>query len=155
MKYKLAELLCVILIIIFVAFSISTNAKTQKSAKEISTEITKQIDISELSERDNLFFSKTFGRSSDEFESIAYYSSDDVMNVSEILVIKLNDSSPSSEIYEQFEEYINSRYDTYAAYAPNQGDQLKNRILERKGNVIFMYIGDDEQAALDAFNRSF
>ncbi len=155
MKYKLAELLCVILIIIFVAFSISTKTKTKKSATEISAEIIKQIDISELSERDSLFFSKTFGCASNEFESIAYYSSDDVMNVSEILVIKLSDRSPSLEIYEQLEEYTSSRYDTYAAYAPDQGDQLKNRILERKGNVIFMYIGNDEQTALDAFNRSF
>lgn len=89
------------------------------------------------------------------FESVAYYSSDDVMNVSELLVVKLGDNSPSSEFYEQLEEYTSSRYDIYAAYAPKQGNQLKNRILEKKGNVIFMYIGDDEQAALDAFNRSF
>lgn len=155
MKYKIAELLCVVAVIVFIAFSLSLNSTTDKSAEEIGSEIAAQIDLSGLVERDGLFFKKTFGSSADEFDSIMYYSSDDVMNVSEMLVIKLDDASPSAEISEQIEEYVDSRYDTFAAYAPEQGEQLKNHVLKKKGNVIFMYIGNDEQAALDAFNSSF
>lgn len=58
MKYKLAELFCVISIILFIVFSISTNTKTEKSAKEISAEIIEQIGISELSERTLNFSTK-------------------------------------------------------------------------------------------------
>lgn len=154
MKYKIAELFCVVAVIVFIAFSLSLNSTTEKSAEEIGLEIAEQIDISGLAERDGLFFKKTFDRSADEFDSVMYYSSDDVMNVSEMLVIKLADASPSTEISEQIEEYVDSRYDTFAAYAPEQGKMLKNHVLKKKGNVIFMYIGSNEQAALDAFNSS-
>ena len=154
MKYKIAELLCVAAVIVFIVFSLSLNSATDKSAEEIGSEIAEQIDLSGLVERDGLFFKKTFGSSADEFDSIMYYSSDDVMNVSEMLVIKLADASPSTEISEQIEEYVDSRYDTFAAYAPEQGEMLKNHVLKKKGNVIFMYIGSNEQAALDAFNSS-
>ena len=153
MKIKIAELFCAVLAVIFIAFSLSLNAKTDKTAKDISSEITSQVDVSKLMERDSLFFKKTFDHNADEFEDIVYYSSDDVMNVSEMLIIKLNDSS--EDISEQLDEYINSRYDIFAAYAPEQGELLKNHILKKKGNVIFMYIGNNEQTALDAFNSAF
>ena len=154
MKYKIAEIICVAAAALFIFFTLSLNAETDKTAEEIGSEITEQIDVSDLLERDSQFFKKTFDRTADEFDGIVYYSSDNVMNVSEMLVIRLKDSS-DSDITDTLEKYINSRYDTYAAYAPDQGDMLKNRVLTKKGNVVFMYVGKNPDAASDAFNSSF
>lgn len=152
MKYKFAEIFCAVLAVLFIVFSLSLNAETDKTAAEIGNEIIEAIDASGLKERDSQFFKKTFNRAADEFDGIEYYSSDDVMNVSEMLVIKLKDSSDTSEITEIIEKYVNARYDIFAAYAPEQGEMLKNHIFKKKGNVIFMYIGKDADTALDAFN---
>lgn len=155
MKYRIAEILCVVLAVLFIAFSLSLNAETDKTAAEISDKIIETVDASGLAERDGQFFKKTFSHAADEFDGIAYYSSDDVMNVSEMLVIKLKDSSDASETTEFLDRYVSSRYDIFAAYAPEQGEMLKNHILKKKGNMIFMYIGKDSDAALDAFNGAF
>ena len=61
MKYKIAELLCVAAVIVFIAFSLSLNSTTDKSAEEIGSEIAEQIDLSGLAERDGLFFKKPSG----------------------------------------------------------------------------------------------
>lgn len=155
MKYIIAEILCVAAAVVFIVFSLSLNAKTDKTAVQIADSVKSAASVSELKERDNKFFKKTFDCSPDEFEEFSYYSSDDVMNVSEMLIIKLSDTSDSDGIMNKLDEYISSRYNIFAAYAPEQGEMLKNHILEKQGNVIFMYIGKDEQAAQDAFKEAF
>lgn len=154
MKYRIAELLCVAAAVVFIVFSLAINAETTKTAEEISVGITQKVDYSSLKKRDTKFFRKTFDISADEFDGIVYYSSDNVMDVSEILVIKLSGSSDSENTMKMLEKYVDSRYKIFAAYAPEQGEMLKNRILKKSGNVIFMYIGKDSEAAMDAFNKT-
>lgn len=151
MKYKIAEILCVIAAAVFIAFSLSMNAETDKTAELISKEITQEISDFELISRDGRFLKKTLDISPDEIEEFAYFSSDNIMDVSELLVIKLGESSDASEISEKLEKYIDSRYNIFAAYAPEQGELLKNNILKKSGNIILMYVGKDADGVQDTF----
>lgn len=154
MKYKFLEFFCVAAAALFIFFSVTSERGSEKNIEMIGESICSSVDLKGLSKRDNLFFKKTFDHSSDEFEGLIYYSADDVMDVREMLVVKLKDGSDASAFVSELETYISDRYNIYAAYAPEQGEYLKQHILKTNGNMLFLYVGPDAAKAQDAFSQS-
>ena len=153
MKYKLIEILCVACAVVFIVFSVLSQSGSKKSAPEIYEEMCERSDFTDgLSLRDNTDFKKAFSLSADDFESIVYYSSDDVMNVNELLIIKARDGSSIQDAAEKIKAHVSESYDIFSGYAPEQGELLKNYVLETNSNTLFFFVGGESEAAQDAFH---
>lgn len=154
MKNKIIEILCILFAGLFVFHAFSVNKKTEKTTEELKTEICRYIDINGLTERDNIFFRNTFNTDSEGVEGYFYFSSEDVMDVREILLIKFSDLADNRDIVDKIERYYQSRYEIFAGYAPEQGDLLKNRVVRTESGVLFVYVGADTDSAEDAFLKA-
>lgn len=155
MKYRLLEALCLILAVLFIAYSVSTQTGSKKTAVEIYDEMCTQEDFTkDIALQDNSNIKKTFGFSADDFESIIYYSSDDVMNVNELLIIKLKDGTNAQDFADIIENHNQEQYEIFSNYAPQQGEYLKNHILITNQNTIFYYVGGESEKAQDAFQNA-
>lgn len=153
MKYKLIEILCVACAVVFIVFSVLSQSGSKKSAPEIYKEMCEKTDFTDgLSLRDNTDFKKTFSLSADDFESVVYYSSDDVMNVNELLIIKARDGSSIQDATDKIKRHVSENYDIFSGYAPEQGELLKNYVLETNSNTLFFFVGGEREAAQDAFH---
>ena len=155
MKYKILEIFCVICAAVFIAFSVLSNTGSKKNADEIYKEMSAKAQLTEgLVLRDNSFFKKTFGVSADEFESVVYYSSDDVMNVNELLIIKFDNKESAENLEENIKKYVADNYEIFNGYAPEQSERLQNYVLEANTNTLFFFVGGNSEAAQDAFNNA-
>lgn len=155
MKYKIIEILCVVLAVLFIASGVTSQKGSKKSAEEIYNTMTETGNFTEdLELKDNSGLKKAFGFSADDFDSVIYYSSDDVMNVNELLIIKFSDSSSIQQAIQAIEKRNSESYDIFAAYAPEQGELLKNYVLTTNSNTLFFFVGGNYEAALDAFNAA-
>lgn len=155
MKYRIIEIFCVIFAAAFIAYSVFSNTGSKKSAEEIYGKMAEDSRFSRgLILRDNSFFKKTFGVSADEFESFVYYSSDDVMDVNELLIVKFDKNRAAQELKEKIENYVSENIEIFEGYAPEQGELLKNYILETNANTLFFFVGGESEAAQDAFNSA-
>lgn len=151
MNYKTIELLCIVCTLLFIVFYINSDTGSQKTADEIYSDMSSSFTEG-LELQDNSDFKRTFSLSADEFESVVYYSSDDVMNVGELMIIKLRDESSAEEIEESIESYVSENYEIFSGYAPEQGEMLKNYVLETNSNTLFFFVGGESEAAQDAFH---
>lgn len=154
MKNKITEIICVLLAALFIIYTFNNSSGTDRKVSDIKKDICDSINIKGITERNNSFFKKTFNVSPDEFEGYFYYSSEDVMDVRELLFIKLFDEYDAEELIKNINSYYDSKMDIFAGYAPEQGDLLKNKVFINEGNVLFIYVGNDTASAEDVLRKA-
>ncbi len=137
-KYFITEIICIVLTGIFILSSVSAKKTTNKTAEEITDELTVLFGDESLVARDSGFIRETFGIDTSAFLSVSYYSSDDIMNVNEIFV-GVTDAPLSAEVRSAFISYAEDKHSLFDGYAPEQAAYLDAYVLEENsGAVIFL-----------------
>lgn len=153
MKYRIIEISCLVVAVIFIIITVGSGKSTKLSAAEFGAQITEAAALSDNLERDGLFFKKTFGMAADSFDSIYYFSSDDIMNVDELLVVKFSNADASAELEAAIRTYGEDKYNTFAQYDQTAADKLSDRLLIKGDNIIVYYVGSNPDAVSDAANK--
>ena len=154
-KYQLYELICVAVLAVFVVLMLVFSAAgTRKTAQELTAPVTKLGESTALTERTALNASSVFGFDLSIAEGVLYYENEDIMNVSEILIVKLNDKSDAPALKEAVENRVKEQQELYKNYAPDQYSLLTNSIIEVKGNVLFYCTGTNAGEAYEAFKKA-
>ncbi len=151
----LTQLICVVLLVAFIAFSLSGEKDvTVKSAAEISEEITAVIDTENLISFDGIRLKDEFGFDGDSFESWVFIGSEDIMDVREILVIKPSEDADTEEIISAIEKRATEKYNTYKDYDPVASSILEARLIRESDGVIFYCAHEQAREGAEAFLKS-
>lgn len=154
-KYQLYELICVAVLAVFVTLMlVFSSAGTNKTVQELTSPVAKLGESAALTERTALNASSVFGFDLSIAEGVLYYENEDIMNVSEILIVKLNDRSDAPALKEAVENRVKEQQELYKNYAPDQYSLLTNSIVEVKGNVLFYCTGTNAGEAYEAFKKA-
>lgn len=148
------QLLCVILLGVFIAFSLNQEKEIIKSAPEIIQEVTESVSVEGLEEFDKARLSEQFGFSEEYIDSFAYYGSQDIMNVREILVLKLKEGTDGTALTEIIEKRAEDKYNTFKDYDAQAAALLESRVTENENGVIFFIVHENAQTGLEAFTKS-
>ncbi len=152
-KYIFVEILCIILTLVFVINSITPEKATHKTAKEITDEIAASAYDSTLKERDGLFIKEAFGFDLTEFLSYSYYSSDDIMNVTEVFVGIVNGSF-DEKIKAAFEKYQSEKYNLFNGYAPEQAALLDSFIYDEVSGAVVFIVAENAEDIYSAISEA-
>ncbi len=145
-KYFIVEILCVLLAVSYIVYSVSTTSVTTiKSAEEISSLLVTDMSTDDICERNINFITEKYGVSSSMFSSVVCFSSDDVMNVNELFIGVLTDES-NDEIIRSFEDYAEDRFNLYNGYAPEQAALIDNYVLDVSSGALIFCIDDNAEA---------
>ena len=98
--------------------------------------------------------SKTFGFDSDKEEGILYYNNDNIMDCSELLIIKLKNPDDASEFTELIKKRVENQMNLFKNYAPDQYSLLKSCIIETSSNVIFYCTSPKADEVYAAFKKA-
>lgn len=149
-----SQLVCVILLVVFIAFSLSGEKEVTKSATEIAEEITAVIDTENLIYFDEVRLKDEFGFDGDSFESWVFIGSEDVMDVREILVIKLTEGTDSQAITSVIEERAEEKYNTYKDYDPLASSILEARVTQVSNGIIYYSAHENAREGAEVFLKS-
>lgn len=149
-KYIFVEAICIVLTLLFVVSSVSKEKITTKTADEITGEIISLFCDDTLENRDSLFIKESFGIDTDIFSSVSYYSSDDVMNVSEIFVGVLKDNNQDS-MEELFIDYQTDKYNLFNGYAPEQAAWLSSFVYDEASGAVIFIVAENADEIYSAF----
>ena len=149
-KYTFIEISCVFLVIIYIFISVGNSGRTLKTSDEIFSEVVSVFNDDALMKRDIDFIKKTFEIDLSEFSSVSYYSTDDVMNVGELFVGVLSESS-TQDFSVIFEEYATDKFNLYDGYAPEQAAYLDDFVMVLRNGAILFCVGKNAQCVLNAF----
>ena len=152
-KHRVIEIICVVFLICFIFLISMEDAVSDKTVKEVAEAVSMEINIDELSSFKKNKVKKEFGIDLDGIDSFVYYASDSVMNVEELLVIKLKEGAKADSITEKIETRVKDKQVLFEGYAPEQSALLKNYVLSVSHGFIFYAVGKEATDALILFNE--
>ena len=153
--YRAIEVLLILLLIGFIVFLfISHTGGTKKRVKEIAAPVLQSADLSALSKKSAKDAAKTFGFDTEKEEGILYYANDNIMDCSELLIVKLKDEADAPAFREAVESRVRKQQDLFKNYAPDQYALLKQAMIEVDGNTLFYCTSKDANAIYEAFKKA-
>ncbi len=152
-KSGFGQLVCIILLAAFIGISFFGKEDTAKAAGEIAQAVTAQISTEGLEQFDEAKLLSQLGLDSEAFDSFAYYGSEDVMDVREILVIRGKENSDLAPTAEALAVKAEEKYNTYKDYDPVASALLEKRVIQVSRGAIIYIVHDDAPAGLEAFLR--
>lgn len=151
---KLSEFVSVVCLVAFIIFVSSEDKISEKNAAEIADSIVSAVSVEGLIQSDRNKFKKEFGFSDGDIESFVYYYSDSVMDVREILVVKLTENTRSDRLISTIESRLSDKKNLFESYAPQQSALLNAAILTSEGGFIFYAVGEQADVAFSQFKNS-
>ena len=153
--YPLLEILCVAALIAFITFLIlSRSGGTEKPVGDVASPVLATLEKGQMTEQSNADAAKAFGFDLSKAEGLVYYENEDIMDVSELLIVKLNDAEDAESFRTAVETYIANQKNLYKNYAPEQYALLEDSILDVSGNTLFYCTAKNADALYDAFRTA-
>lgn len=148
------QLVCVVLLAVFIFFSLSGEKEVTLSAGEIAESITSVMDTENLISFDEVRLEEEFGFKADSFDSFLYMGNEDIMDVREILIIKLKDGADEKAVISAIEKRAEEKYNTFRDYDAVAADILESRVTQSKNGFIFYCAHSDSRQGAQAFLKS-
>lgn len=149
------EVLCVAALIAFIVFlCLSRSGGTDKPLDEVAAPVLAQLKDGQMTERTNADAAKTFSIDLSKAESVVFYEDPDIMDVDELLLVKVKDPEDTEAFREAVETHIANQKNLYKNYAPEQYALLEDCVLETSGNLLFYCTSKDANALYDACRKA-
>ena len=142
-KHRIFEIICVVLLICFIFFISREEPYSDKSVRDVVDAVSAEINVEELKSYNKNKIQEEFDIEFQDIDSYAYYASDSVMNVEELLVIKLKEGAKADNITEKIEQRVKDKQVLFEGYAPEQSAMLKNYVLIYQKGFIFYAVCDE------------
>lgn len=153
-RQRLFEIICVVLLAAFIGIMLFQNSGSSKTAEEVFTPVTEQVDLEALKILDNKTLVKEFSFGEEDVENVIYISSDSVMEVRELLLVEVKSRDDVQKISELIKSRVESKKALFKNYAPEQSALLENYTLVKKGKFILYTVYDSPEKIVKAFKKA-
>ena len=150
---RLAEVLCVILLITFIAYVSYTDKISTVPLEDVAAAVTSASDIRELKKRDKLEFRDKFSLDVSDYTDFVCYSSETVMDVRELVIVFSDNRQSLEKTKNSIEAYVESKQELFEGYAPEESKMISSHLLIQKKGYTLFYIGKDKEKVLSAFTE--
>ena len=116
--------------------------------------VVSSINMDMLSEADHRMFKRLYGLNANDFADVRLYVGGSNMDVEELLIVKLKDTSQSESMQSAITERVEKQLKSFEGYGPEQCKLLKDHILDVQGNYILFIVHSDAVSADGAFRNS-
>ena len=154
---RIKELLCVVVLVVFIVFLSGNSSISKASGNDVFKAVNAEIKISktaDIKKCNNQRIKKEFGFTHHDFEYIAYYASDSVMEVRELLIIKLRDKTQLDFVESAVRKRVDEKAKLFKGYAPEQSAMLDKYILEYKKGFVIYAVSDNPDKLISAFKKA-
>ena len=153
-KHRVIEIICVVFLVCFI-FIISADDKySDKTVKEVVEAVSAEVNMEVMTSHKKNKVKQEFGIDFAGVDSFAYYASDSIMTVDELLIIKLEEGVNADGIMEKIESRIKDKQILFEGYAPEQSALLKRYSLTYKDGFVFYAVGDESADAHSIFIKT-
>ena len=150
-KHRVIEIICVVFLVCFI-FAISADDNySNKTVADVVNAVSPKMNMDAMTSFKKNKVKQEFGIDFVGVDSFAYYASDSIMTVDELLIIKLEEGVKADEIMEIIESRVKDKQILFEGYAPEQSALLKKYVLTDKNGFIFYAVGSESADALRNF----
>lgn len=131
-----------------------SSGGTRKSIEEVSAPVCLAMKDGQMNRKTNADAIKAFGIDLDKTEGVVYYANDSVMDVSEMLIVKLADPDDAQTVRDAVRNRVTDRENLYKNYAPDQYALLEDCIIKTSGNMVFYCTAVNADELYDAYKKA-
>lgn len=145
------EILCVILTVAFLFGVMRRPPLSGTSAAEMAAALLEVTDVSALHECKNAEFKREFQLNPNDYDGVVYYSSDSIMEVRELLVVRLVSDGQAEPLMECIRSRAEEKIALFDGYAPEQEALLDAYVLENNRGLVVFAVCDEPETVLQTF----
>lgn len=148
---RLKEIVCVLLTVVFIFFVTRSEPPSETSAADMAAALLTVTDVSALHECKNAEFKREFQINPNDYDGVVYYTSDSIMEVRELLVIRLADEAQGEALTERIRGRVEDKITLFNGYAPEQEALLDGYVLEETRGFVLFAVCDEPEAVRRTF----
>ena len=154
MKFKIREAVLAAVLVVFIAFLFHRSAGgTDKPLSEIAPPVLSVLGTEDMTEKTAVEAASVFGYDRETASETVYWENGSVMDVTELLIVKLSDASDGADMRSLIEKRVEEQKNLYRSYAPEQYALLEKCVIEVSGNVVFYCTADNAQQVYETFKK--
>ena len=143
-----------VLLVVFILVDTGKDASSNAEIEDVSAQVVKAAKLSEETPAGNRMVKRFYGLNPGDYEGVVLYAPKDNMDVNELLIVKLKDTSQSKAVESAIRQRPDTQLKSFEGYGAEQTAPLETHKLQVKGNYIFFMVGDRAAAAQKAFLKS-
>lgn len=154
---KIKEIICVVALVAFIVFLTGSSTVSKSTGDEVFKSVNTAVAISkqkDIKKCDNQRIKKEFGFTHNDFDYVIYYASDSVMEVRELLILKLKDKSQLDSVQSAIEKRVTDKSKLFKGYAPEQSAMLDKYVFEYKKGFVIYAVCDNPDKLISAFEKA-
>lgn len=122
--------------------------------EKIENDLLSQTDLGEMKKCNTRELLEFMGIDYSAYDEVIYYKSKVALDVSELLIVKAEDKKDLNGVQDAVEKRVSSQINTYRDYGPQQVNQLKNAVIEKRGNYLFYCVAEDPEKYEEVFDHA-
>ena len=142
-KFDILQYVIMAALLVFMILMLTRGNSKVVPIEDIRSQMTAISSISELSEKDMNDAAKVFSFDADLVDEGIYYRVDDIMNVNELLIVRIENDDNREIIHEAIETYLKTKTESFDGYGTNQFGLLSNGVITEKGQYLFFGVSED------------
>lgn len=145
-----------LLIALIVAVIIISAGRKQSSAsfEKVSSAVSALVVSDQTEKAEDRYLKKIYGLNASDYEGVMIYIPTTNMSAQELLLIRLADTSQQDAVLGAIQERIESQYNIFEGYAPEQVAMLDRAVVDPRGNYILYVSGDNAEKIDEVFRNS-
>ncbi|MBQ4206686.1 MAG: DUF4358 domain-containing protein [Clostridia bacterium] len=153
-KLRIKEAACVVVLLVFILVLSTQNKQSSADLQSVFDAVSGAVDVSALEDCAESRFKKEFGLDAQEFDDVRYLASDDVMEVRELLLVKLPQDNDGQALLDRIKARVNDKAELFAGYAPEQSGYLESYVLLQRSGYVLYVVSDTPDEAVHAFKKA-
>ncbi|MBQ4365414.1 MAG: DUF4358 domain-containing protein [Clostridia bacterium] len=153
-KLRIKEAACVVVLLVFILVLSTQNKQSSADLQSVFDAVSGAVDVSALEDCAESRFKKEFGLDAQEFDDVRYLASDDVMEVRELLLVKLPQDNDGQALLDRIKARVNDKAELFAGYAPEQSGYLESYVLLQRSGYVLYVVSDTPDEAVRAFKKA-
>lgn len=141
--FHILEIVIMAALLVFMIVMLTSGKTKVVPIEEIRAQMEAIPSVKELQKKEMSDAAKTLGVDAALLEEGIYYSVDDIMNVNELLIVRVEDDENRQKVIEAAEKYLAEKTASFDGYGTNQFGLLSSAVTTEKGTYYFFGVGED------------
>lgn len=145
-RFQIIQVAAVIVLMIFIGYLLYDDVPDNVSLSTIETAL-ENTDVfpGEMQAADSIRIRRLYGINVNDYSEVLSYIPESSMDVDELLIVRVSDSSQIAAVKEAMEARLSSQKTSFDGYGTNQTELLNDAEIENRGNYIWLAVGKDHK----------
>ena len=140
---NIAEILIIVALVVFMIVMLTSGNTKVVPMEEIEKVMISNTSVAELTKKDMSDAAETFSFDASMVDEGLYYRVDDVLNVNELLIVRVEDDDNRQIVIDAVSKYLKEKTESFEGYGTDQFGLLSRAVTTEKGTYFFFGVSED------------